>query len=154
AQAELLLAQSLVLFQGQGNVTGVVRARLSMGHVARARGRFALATARYRDSMSYNWEHHPLMEHIIPAIEGLAGVFMTQGHAEHAARLLGAADSLRADFDVPLSPINRADYERDVAAARAQMDEAAFAAAWAAGQALPLEQAIAEALGVGVEAPP
>jgi hypothetical protein len=40
----------------------------------------------------------------------------------------------------------RADYDRDVAAARAQLDEPAFAAAWAEGQALPLELAIGEAL--------
>jgi len=33
-----------------------------------------------------------------------------------------------------------------VAAARSQLDEAAFATAWAAGQALTLEQAIAYAL--------
>jgi hypothetical protein len=33
-----------------------------------------------------------------------------------------------------------------VAAARAQLDGVTFAAAWAAGQALTLEQAIAEAL--------
>ena len=33
-----------------------------------------------------------------------------------------------------------------VAAARAQLDEGAFAAAWAAGEAMSLEQAIDEAL--------
>jgi len=40
----------------------------------------------------------------------------------------------------------RADYERDLAAARAQLDAASLAAAWAAGQAMGLEQAIAYAL--------
>jgi hypothetical protein len=38
------------------------------------------------------------------------------------------------------------DYERFVAATRAQLDEATFAAAWAAGAALSLDQAIAEAV--------
>jgi hypothetical protein len=37
-------------------------------------------------------------------------------------------------------------HERYVAATRAQMDEAAFTIAWAAGQAMTLEQAIAYAL--------
>jgi hypothetical protein len=36
-----------------------------------------------------------------------------------------------------------------VAAVRAQLDAETFAAAWTVGQALPLEQAIAEALGKG-----
>ena len=40
----------------------------------------------------------------------------------------------------------RADYDRIVAAARAQLDEAAFDVAWAAGRALTLDEAIAEAL--------
>ena len=39
-----------------------------------------------------------------------------------------------------------ANSQRNIAAARAQLGESAFAAAWAAGRALPLEQAIAEAL--------
>ena len=37
------------------------------------------------------------------------------------------------------------EYERAVAATRAQLDERAFADDWASGQALSLEQAIAEA---------
>jgi hypothetical protein len=40
----------------------------------------------------------------------------------------------------------QASYERGVAAARALLDQATFAAAWAAGRAMTLEQAIAEAL--------
>ena len=36
-----------------------------------------------------------------------------------------------------------------IAAARAQLDDATFAAAWAAGRALSLEQAIDYALGEG-----
>ena len=37
-------------------------------------------------------------------------------------------------------------YERAMTAARAQVDENIFAAAWAQGQTMTLEQAIAEAL--------
>jgi hypothetical protein len=43
---------------------------------------------------------------------------------------------------------NRADYERCVAVARAGLGEAAFAAAWAAGRALSLEEACDLALEV------
>jgi hypothetical protein len=37
--------------------------------------------------------------------------------------------------------------ERHIAGVRASLGEAAFAAAWAAGRALPLEEAITDALG-------
>jgi hypothetical protein len=43
-------------------------------------------------------------------------------------------------------PDERAREEQLVAAAHAQLDEATFAATWAEGQALTLEQAIAYAL--------
>jgi DNA-binding NarL/FixJ family response regulator len=42
-------------------------------------------------------------------------------------------------------PIDRIRYERTLAAARAQLDEAAFNAAWDAGRRLTIEQAIAQA---------
>jgi hypothetical protein len=38
------------------------------------------------------------------------------------------------------------EYARDVAATRAQLDEADFTAAWAAGRALTWKQAVVEAL--------
>jgi hypothetical protein len=40
-------------------------------------------------------------------------------------------------------------HDRVLAACRAALGDAAFGAAWAAGQALTLEQAVAEALGEG-----
>jgi hypothetical protein len=50
-------------------------------------------------------------------------------------------------FSYSPHPVDKDDYERDVALARAQLGEEAFAAAWAEGQAMSLEEAIAYALG-------
>jgi hypothetical protein len=44
------------------------------------------------------------------------------------------------------APAARATYERAMAQARAQLGAEAFAAAWVAGQAMSLEQAITDAL--------
>jgi tetratricopeptide (TPR) repeat protein len=70
------------------------------------------------------------------------------GRAELAARLLGAAEALRERAGTPLKGIDQAEYAGDLAAARRGLSEAAFAAAWAAGRALPLEDALAEAEAV------
>ena len=43
-------------------------------------------------------------------------------------------------------PEHRSHYDRTIAAIRAKLDDPTFAANWAAGRALSLEQAIAEAL--------
>jgi hypothetical protein len=59
--------------------------------------------------------------------------------------LFGAAEALREAAQTPQPLYRRANYERDLAAARARLDEAAFAAAWAEGRAMGMEQAVAYA---------
>lgn len=66
--------------------------------------------------------------------------------SERVARLYGAAERHREISHTPLTPAERIDYERTVALARARLGEATFIEALAAGRALTLEQAIAEAL--------
>jgi non-specific serine/threonine protein kinase len=56
-----------------------------------------------------------------------------QGHPERAAMLFGAAAAVRKNSRVPMPPISRAAYERDLADARAQLGSKRFEAAWAAG---------------------
>jgi len=59
---------------------------------------------------------------------------------------------LRAVIGIVVSglPIERAAYEERVARVRAQLDQETFAAAWAAGRAMSMEQAIDMALDEGV----
>jgi non-specific serine/threonine protein kinase len=65
-----------------------------------------------------------------------------------AARLFGATEALREAIRIgPAAAYpDRIEYDRYVAAVRAQFDEAAFAAAWAKGRVMTLEQAIECAL--------
>ena len=63
-----------------------------------------------------------------------------------AARLFGATAALRVTYGTPVLPDFQDHYRRSVAAARAHLDAATFAAAWAEGQVMTLEQAIAYAL--------
>jgi tetratricopeptide (TPR) repeat protein len=57
----------------------------------------------------------------------------------------GAAEALRERAGAAGPRIDQAAYERDLAVARRGLSEDAFAAAWAAGRALPPEAAVAEA---------
>jgi non-specific serine/threonine protein kinase len=72
----------------------------------------------------------------------LAWPISAQGRAEHAARLFGAAEALRTVVGTAILPHWQADHDRAEATARAALGEEAFAAAWAAGRALTVEQAI------------
>jgi hypothetical protein len=65
---------------------------------------------------------------------------------QRAARLLGAAHAMREAIGAPHWPSERAAYDADVDVAREGLGDRAFAAAWAQGWAMSLEQAIAYAL--------
>jgi hypothetical protein len=80
-------------------------------------------------------------------LAGLGSAAALDEEPERAARLWGAAEQLRAMLGCRPPPAARATYERMLAQAHAQLGEGAFAAAWAAGEALALEQAVVEALG-------
>ena len=80
---------------------------------------------------------------IVPYLEGLADVVAAQGESTWAALLWGSAEALRETMGTPIWPIERARYERTVAAARASLGEKAFAAAWAEGRGMTPEQALA-----------
>jgi DNA-binding NarL/FixJ family response regulator len=81
---------------------------------------------------------------IAACLDGLAEVAVAQGQPEWAAHLLGAAALLREALGVSPPPYNLATYERAVATTRAQLGEERFAAAWAEGREMTLEQVLAE----------
>jgi len=79
-------------------------------------------------------------------LSGLAGVAALDEEPERAARLWGAAEALRVSIGARPAPAARATRERLMAAAREQLGEEAFAAAWAEGEKLTMEHAVALAL--------
>ena len=81
---------------------------------------------------------------------GLAGVALARGQAERAARLLGAIEAARDPWGCKRID-NWLHAERITADTRAALPPAAFEQAWAAGRAVPLEEAITEALTIADE---
>ncbi len=75
-------------------------------------------------------------------LEGLAEVLAAQGEVAWAARLWGAAESLRVSSGFPLLPVDLIDYEPAVAAARLHLGEQAFDTAWNEGRTMTLEQVL------------
>ncbi|MDQ3412927.1 MAG: response regulator transcription factor, partial [Chloroflexota bacterium] len=71
------------------------------------------------------------------------------GQPARAVPLLAAAHALRVEIGVTANLPERATFERALVAARRDLGEVAFAAAWATGRALPREQAVAEARELG-----
>jgi len=145
ARAEVCCKESLALCRELGHKQDIAWSLHRLGQVAVYRGDYGTALALHKESLALFRELGPTPD--IPwGMEGLAAVVGAQGQPLQAARLFGAAAALREVSGGPRPRLDRADYDRDVAAVRAQLDKKSFAAAWAEGHAMPLEQAIAEAL--------
>jgi non-specific serine/threonine protein kinase len=65
---------------------------------------------------------------------------------ERAARLLGAASTLRDDLGLPIPATFQLEFDEYVPMAKAQLEAARWDRAWAAGRAMELDEAIAYAL--------
>jgi predicted ATPase/transcriptional regulator with XRE-family HTH domain len=147
AQAAALHHESLALFLSLSDQNfGLPWAYQSLGETALGQGqpdeaerwlcRAIIVSRQQSDQASIAW-----------CLAGLGSTAALDEEPERAARLWGAAERLRQAIGCRPAPAARAIYESAIASVRGQIGAEAFAAAWAAGQALSLDQAIAEALG-------
>jgi hypothetical protein len=118
------------------------------GHLARDAGDVVRARAFYQESLLLRRDiGHQIA--LAQSLEDFAVLAGRERQAQRAIRLLGAAGAFCETLGAR-PPVSVAeDYERTVAEGRAALGEAAFAAAWAEGRALPLEQAVEFALDAG-----
>jgi predicted ATPase/transcriptional regulator with XRE-family HTH domain len=144
-QAQALYEESLALYRELGNNPIISWILIELGGVAQAQGEYGRAKTLYRESLLLS-QKVGLKLNIAESMIGLAGVAGQLRQGEQAARLFGTAERLLDSLGTQLDPLIRTAYEQNVAAVRAQLKEEAFAAAWAQGQAMTLEQAVADAL--------
>jgi DNA-binding NarL/FixJ family response regulator len=118
-----------------------------MGEVFQRQGKLEQAGKNYAESLVLA---HEAGDKAATAylLRHLGTLAHTQNQVERAACLFAVADAIRpaADGFAFLTLVNPTDQERAVTAVRARLGETPFAACWAAGQAMGLEQAIAYAL--------
>ena len=144
-RAAALSGESLALARAVGDARIVGFALVNLGLIQRRRGDRATARGSLREGLT----HHAALGEVggcAEALEALAALAADDGDGARAARWLAAAATARTAHGVPASPAPRAEVDRRVADLRAGLGVARFDAAWAAGAALPLADAIAEAL--------
>ncbi|MCD6033554.1 MAG: transcriptional regulator, LuxR family [Thermomicrobiales bacterium] len=145
ALAEEHLDAALRLLQEVGYTEGIILALGDLGNLARDQGDYARALALYREALELG-RSHPGTRFVTEVIEAV-GIVAAAGQAERATRVLSASKAQRDRLGLRYRVReDQVALEHAVAAARADLGEAAFATAWAAGRALTPAQAIAEAL--------
>jgi tetratricopeptide (TPR) repeat protein len=145
-RAAALFTEALAIFRDLGIEAGIAWSLHNLGHVAlRAEGA-QRAAPLFAEALTIRHRHR-YAHGIASELAAFARLSCLAGDYGRATRLFGAAEALLQRARSVLAPADQAEFERDVAVARTQLGESAFAASWAAGRALPENQAIAEALG-------
>ena len=140
-EAEELLTKALILIQKTGHLRHQVATLDAMGRLAQRQGDDGRARTMHEESLALCIEmEDPVW--LAHTLEALACLAARQGQAEAAVRLFGATAAHAAPADATLGPVWRREHDHCVAIARTHLGEAAFAAAWATGQALSLVQAV------------
>ena len=155
-RARALYEESLILYDELDHRGAAAIVRHNLGYLAQHRGDPRQGLAYFADALA---------EHVVSGdrqnaghcLGGVAGMIALLGWPQQAARLFGATEALFERIGSSIWPIDRVDYDGNLAAVRTRLGEEAFAAAFAGGRALTLEQAIAEAFAVteaiGAETP-
>lgn len=149
-QAAGLYASSLRIYRDLDNRLELARVTHNLGYLAlhandtaQARDQFSVALRSFRSLGQPRGQAE--------ALAGLAAVVAearTPSSARLAARWWAAATATHAAEGTPVWPANQAEIARYQAIARATLGSSAFEAAYAAGAAIALDDAVAEALRV------
>jgi predicted ATPase/DNA-binding CsgD family transcriptional regulator len=151
-QATSLLEESVALSTALGathrcaqSLHSLGMTRLRLGNENAAIAELSRALRLFHD-MSDEWG-------IALCLEGLAQAAAARPGNALAVHLFSAAAAWRTANGSPVPPNDRADYERALDAARSALGEARFAAAWASGSRMTLEQAMQAGLALHGAAP-
>ncbi len=112
-----------------------------LGTVARRETDHRRAAALYRESLSL-FQETGSRHGLALCLAAMGGVAADEGQPARAARLLGAAAGSLERLSAAMVLGDPVGYEYDVTAVRNALGDEAFAAAWAEGQAMTLDQAI------------
>ena len=145
-KAEIFFEEGLLIAREIGDVLRQVFILDGLEYVALSNGEPDTAAMMTYESLALTLDadYRP---HLPAILVAMAAVSIAQDKPQRAGRLLGAADALFEAREFSPRPSNVPDVSRTRASVRDRLDDdAAFEAAWAEGQAMTLEQAVAYAL--------
>lgn len=145
AVARSLLEEGGLIFCDMRDIWGHGLAQSNLALAALREDDYGRAARLYREGVALFWE----VEHrifTIRCLEEMAWLASLQSDDGRAVRLFGVAEAQREALGLTLPAADAVEHEQHVSGARSRLDERAFAAGWAEGRAMTLEQAVAYAL--------
>ncbi|MGW8180348.1 MAG: hypothetical protein ACWGQW_16550, partial [bacterium] len=148
-QAQVQLENCLKIMQRMGLTAGQPWALAFLGFVCLRRHEYSKAQDYFGAGLrAFGETGVATATGIIFSLEGFASLALRQGDAERATRLFAWADAGRRSWQNVRPTNEQEEVQRDMVAIRRMIDDDVFAAAYAAGQSMALEEAIAYALEV------
>lgn len=140
--AEATLREAKQLATSISNPWLAAHANHHLGELARRRDNTSQAENFHQEALTLQ-ARAGLRPGIAESLEALAALATDQESFSEAARLFGAACALRASIGLARWPADQAGYDADVASARDALGHRDFDAAWAEGEALTIDEAVA-----------
>ncbi len=147
--ARSLVEESLVLYREMEYRKGTAESLSFLARIATTQSDYQTARSLCNESLTIAKEMGD-KELLASGLERLAGIIaaqQTEGTSTKetlwAAKLWGAAESLRKAIGAPIPLLERSTYECAVTTIRTQLGTETFTAAWAEGQTLTPDQALA-----------
>jgi hypothetical protein len=123
------------LYHELGN-TGEIPAILhNQGYVALGSGNLAATRDLFAESLRRQQAAGSLAG-IAEGLGGLAATATVQGQQEQAARLFGAAETIRASNPAPIWPAEQFELDRHISEVRAKLPASRLGQLWREGQAM------------------
>jgi predicted ATPase/serine/threonine protein kinase len=145
AAARSFCEQSLAAFRQLGDGWGIATTLSDLAGLSFDQGDNAEARRLYVESIRL-FQELGHKRGIARALECLAASAAAQSQAEQSLHLAGAAAALRQQLGAPLTPAEAPKLEKALEFARRTLGNAAGLTAWMEGWAMPVEQAVEEAL--------
>lgn len=137
--------ESVVITKKLKDQWGLAYAIMGMADVAFEQGEFSTASSLYTECLTIFQKGADYVG--LPfALESVAALALVKNQPEKAARIFGAADTLRKSTNSPLPLPNRAFYQKNLSILQHQLDPSIFDMAWGEGQAMMPDEAVAYAL--------
>src|SRR5579863_2856456 len=151
--AQSYCEQSLSEFRRLHDSWGIASVLSDLASLSCDRGNNAEARRLYGESIKV-FQELGHKRGIARALECLAVSAAAQSNAEQSLHWAGAAAALRQQLGVPLTPAEQRRLEKALEFARRTLGNAAGLTAWMEGWAMPVEQAVQEALNCDAESVP
>jgi DNA-binding SARP family transcriptional activator/predicted ATPase len=134
--------QGLETLRELGDRRSISLSLTGLGRSQQRLGNRAASLTAYQEALILRYELGDKLG-IAECFEGLGEVALAQGTPTRTLQLYAVAARLRVLSGSPVLPVDQADYEAMLSAARSQLSPQAAKRAWAEGDSLALEEAVA-----------